>query len=97
MLYYLLGDNSDLTMNVNFLSDPGWIIVFTCPKIKTSTAKSKANNVTYKSHLLLTMLCKKYNVFQDVEGGKLKEIVVPDDFPSMKLIHFSHPGLGRTN
>ena len=97
MLDYLLGDNKDLIMNVNFLSDPGWIIVFTCPKIKTSIAKSRTNNLTYKSHLPRTIICKNDKVVQDVEGSKLKEIVVPGDFPSMKLIHFSLPGLGRTN
>ena len=60
MFDYLLGDNKDLTMNVNWMSDPGWIIVFTCPKIKTSIGKSRTNNLKYKSHLLLTILCKKW-------------------------------------
>ena len=90
MLDYLLGDNKDLIMNVNFLSDPGWII-------KTSIAKSRTNNLTYKSHLLLKTLCKNDKVVQDVEGSKLKEIVVPDDFASMKFIKKILPGLGRTN
>ena len=62
LLDYLLGDNKDLTMNVNWMSDPGWIIVFTCPKIKTSIGKSRTNNLKYKSHLLLTILCKNDKV-----------------------------------
>ena len=73
MLDYLLGDNKDLIMNVNFLSDPGWIIVFTCQKIKTSIAKSRTNNLRYKSHLLLTILWKNEKLLQDDGGGKLKE------------------------